>query len=87
MRRIYRRRNRPRYTRERRMWANESGILQLRVLERDMRTRAAEIAGLRTEGGLSIKIRSTQNVLTLRQNKAHEGERHVTITPPREGLP
>ena len=64
------------------MWARDSRLPELRALEREMAASAAQISGLRSEGGFSIKIRSTSNVQSLLRMGG--GEKHVTVTAPPE---
>ncbi len=65
-------------------WANDTKIPELMACGRAMKERVRALAGLRTEGGFSLKLRSSGNVRRLLVNNKHEGERHVTISPPQE---
>jgi Domain of unknown function (DUF4157) len=64
------------------IWVSSCRIPQLVAIEREMVTVVLDLT--QNVKPISLRLRTTGNVRELQRKNSHEGERHVTIQPPRE---
>jgi Domain of unknown function (DUF4157) len=64
------------------IWVSSCRIAQLVAIENEMVTVVRDLTN--NERPISLRLRTTGNVRELQRKNSHEGERHVTIQPPRE---